>query len=192
MKKALYKKAERDVREFLDENKDYVYKEWLECLIDAERALKEIIPEDIRTGLPFSFLYWVGEQSGRRVCQWFFDSQWFLDSFEMETKSMRERAYHTDALFSILGIGEISFFKKGDERILRFEGGTYFAKREGNVGRNVCHYVAGFIAGATGCLVRRKFISEKGSTKREYVVEEIACVSNGSENCDFLVKIKGD
>ena len=33
-------------------------------------------------------------------------------------------------------------------------------------------------------------MSEKGFVRKELRIEEITCVSNEDENCDFLVKLK--
>lgn len=92
---------------------------------------------------------------------------------------IKERAYYTDAFFSMSGMGTIDFLKEEDRRILRFRGGTYIAKRAGKIGEMVCHFAAGFIAGATGRMAGG-----------EFEVEEIRCVSAGDRDCDFWVKPK--
>lgn len=168
-----FEKIKKEIGDFLARNWGDVFEIWLNCILDVEKAVKDVIPYDIRTGLPYTLLYEAGVGSGKRT--WL----WLLNSFDLEGRSIKERTYYTDAFFTRSGVGELEFRKEEGKKVLRFKGGTFVARRQGAVGRKVCHYIAGFIAGMTsGCM------------KKEFMVEEVKCVSNGGRHCDFVVKPK--
>ncbi|MDF2957038.1 MAG: putative hydrocarbon binding protein [Candidatus Alkanophagales archaeon MCA70_species_1] len=168
-----YESALEEIKGVLEKNWHEGFKRWLSCILDLEKTIDDVIPYDARWKLPDALLYETGVKSGQRVCGWLFER------FGLKDKNIKERTLYTDAFFSLSGVGEIEFFKRDNERVLRFKGGTYFAKEHGQVGRPVCHYIAGFIAGATRCF-----------TGKEYVVEEVKCVSAGDEHCEFVVREK--
>lgn len=167
-----YQEVKKKMEDFATENWEGVFEVWLLCLKDLREMLREAFPRDERE-TPHSLIYQTGFNSGRHLCDWIFDY------FDLQDKDVKERTLYTDAFFSKSGVGEIDFRSEGEKTILRFKGGTYFAKRGEETGEKVCQYVAGFIAGATERMV-----------EGEYEVEEIRCVSAGDSHCDFWVKPK--
>ena len=162
-----YKEVEKEIGNFLNKNWREVFDMWLSCTADIAKSLEV---RTRTTGMSEPFLYDSGMISGIRTYQW------LSDKFKLEEKDVKEKTFYTDAFFSQSGMGKIEFLKKG-ERVLRFKKGTFFAKRAGRTGKKVCYYVAGFIAGATNTI-----------TGREYKVEEVRCISDGDDHCDFLIK----
>lgn len=158
-------KARKEVEEFLGKYWKAAYDMWLSSMLDLEKSVREL------RVVPHSVLYETGLKSGRRA--W----DWFADAFGLERKSTKEKTYYTDAFFSSSGVGELEFIKEAGEKILRFKGGTFFAKKYGVVGKKVCQYIAGFIAGVTSAMM-----------KKEYTVEEVRCASKGDRDCDFAVR----
>ncbi len=171
MKESPYEKTKEKVHNFLSEKWSAAFEMWLECIIDLSNILRDSIPPDPKTGIPDALVYEAGVRSGKRICGWLFDY------FSLGKLGIKERTYYTDAFFSMSGMGTIEFLKEEGGRVLRFRGGTYIAKHMGRTGRKTCHFVAGFIAGATSRMVGK-----------EFVAEEVRCFSEGNENCDFLVK----
>ena len=165
------KTIEKKMGDFVAENWGDVFEMWLNCILEVEKSMLDAIPYDERTSFPYTLLYEAGVRSGRRT--WL----WLLNSFDLEKRSTKEKTYYTDAFFTRSGAGELEFREEEGRKILRFKGGTFFARKQGVVERKVCYYVAGFIAGITsGCM------------KKEYTAEEIKCVSKGDRDCDFVVR----
>lgn len=158
-------KAKKEVEDFLAKYWKGAFDMWLSSILDMEREVRGL------KALPYTLLYETGVRSGRRA--WL----WFTDSFNLERKSTKEKTYYTDAFFSSSGVGEMEFRMEAGEKVLRFKGGTFFARKQGVVGRKACHYLAGFIAGVTSAMM-----------KKEYTVEEVKCASKGDRNCDFAVR----
>ena len=150
-----YERTRKKVEDFLSKKWSTVFEMWLNCVIDLSNILGDSVPRDPKTGIPEALIYEAGVRSGRRVCDW------LIDYFELGKMEIKERAYYTDAFFSMSGMGTIDFLKEEDRRILRFRGGTYIAKRAGKIGEMVCHFAAGFIAGATSRMVGGEFESRK-------------------------------
>lgn len=155
----------KEVESFLASNWKNAFEMWLWCILDIEKVVMSL-----RT-MPYPLLYQAGVESGKRA--WV----WLRENFNLEEKGVKERTYYTNAYFSSSGVGEIEFRKDLGERVLRFKHGTFLARKQGLVGRKVCHFVAGFIAGLTTSL-----------TGEKYTVDEFRCVSKGDEHCDFVVR----
>ncbi len=166
-------KARKEIEEFLGRNWRKAFEMWFCCMLSMGKKIQDVIPRDIRTGLPFSLLYEIGIDCGRRA------GKWLTEEFHLENKDIREKVQYSNAFFTCSGAGEIEFLKENGKRILRFKNGTFLAKQMGRTGMKVCYYMAGFIAGVT-----EEFV------KREFVAEEIHCLSQGDEHCDFLVTPK--
>ncbi|MEM3012231.1 MAG: 4-vinyl reductase [Candidatus Hadarchaeales archaeon] len=170
-----YRKAEREIAEYLRHHWKKAFELWMGCLVDAgeivEFAPAMEVREDIWRDTCNTFLYDTGFKSGKRVAQWLYRT------FDLGKKSLKERTIYTDIFFSQSGMGEIELLKGEEGRILRFRGGSYIAKEMGRVGRKVCYYLAGFIAGAT-----------QHFTGKNYRVEELRCYSNRNPHCEFLAK----
>lgn len=167
-----YAAIQREVDKFLGKHWREVFEVWWSCVDDVSRSLEDTVSFGFGGGSASMILYDAGANSGRQVYRW------LSGAFKLGTKSVKERTLYTDAFFTRSGMAEaVEFFKEGEKNILRYKGGTIFARKRGVIGRRVCHYTAGFIAGATGLV-----------TGKEYVVEEVRCYSNGEKNCDFWVK----
>ncbi|MEM3012372.1 MAG: V4R domain-containing protein [Candidatus Hadarchaeales archaeon] len=158
-----------EMKRYLSDNWRKAFEMWFCCMLHMGRKLEEVIPRDIRTGLPYSLLYEIGVGCGRKA------GKWMMEEFHLEGKDIREKVKYSNAFFECTGAGTIEFFKEGDRRIFRFKGGTFISKRL-KTGMKTCHYLAGFIAGVTEVFVGMKFR-----------VEEVRCVSQGDEHCDFWV-----
>ncbi|GEM_PF-903896 len=166
-----YEEVERKVRDYLSNNWKQAFELWMGCLVDAGRILELVPPmvrEDIWLETCNTFLYETGLKSGKRTAQWLYRT------FGLGRKSLKERTLYTDVFFSQSGMGEIELLKEEGGKILRFKGGSYFAREMGRMGRKTCYYLAGFIAGAT-----------QHFTGKDYRVEELRCYSRGDPHCDF-------
>ncbi len=161
--------ARAEMRRYLSENWRKAFEMWFCCMLHMGRKIEEVIPRDIRTGLPYSLLYEIGFGCGKKA------GRWMVEEFGLEGRDIREKVRYSNAFFECSGAGEIEFFKEGERRILRFRGGSFLARRL-RTGSKACHYLAGFIAGVTEVFTGRKFR-----------VEEVRCVSQGDEHCDFWV-----
>ena len=159
-----FEKVRKDVSDFLAKYWKGAFDLWFNSIMNLERVIREL------KAVPHAVLYETGLKSGRQA--W----TWLADSFDLERKSTKEKTYYMDAFFSSSGTGEIEF-TKAEGKVLRFKGGTTFAKKHGVVGRKTCHFLAGFIAGVTSEMM-----------KKGYTVGEVKCVAEGAENCDFVVK----
>ncbi|MEM2266091.1 MAG: hypothetical protein DSO02_06240 [Hadesarchaea archaeon] len=170
-----YRKAKKEIEEYLRHNWKKAFELWMGCLVDAgeivEFAPALEVREDVWIDTCNTFLYDTGFKSGKRVAQWLYRT------FGLGKKSLKEKTIYTDIFFSESGMGEIVLLKSEQGRILRFKGGSYIAREMGRVGRKVCYYLAGFIAGAT-----------QHFTGRDYRVEELRCYSNRDPHCDFIAK----
>lgn len=167
----LREKARREIENFLEEKKYQGFDMWRWAVMDLQKAFADTIPYDTRRG-GIPALYEAGRVSGERT------GQWLMENFDLSDKSIKERTHYTDALFPLIGLGDMEFVKE-PERILRFKKGTFFGKKITQFERNICYYVAGFIAGATYAL-----------TNIEVEVTETKCVARGDEHCDFKIKPK--
>jgi len=169
-----YRKAEREIAKYLSSHWKKAFELWMGCLVDAGRILEFSPPavrEDIWLETCNTFLYDTGFRSGKRTAQWLYRT------FGLGRKNLKERTTYTDVFFSQSGMGEIALLEDEEGKILRFKGGSYFAREMGRVGRKVCYYLAGFIAGAT-----------QHFTGRDYRVEELRCYSNRDPHCEFRAR----
>jgi len=167
----LYRRVEERVYGALPEEWIEGFEMGVSWLLDLKAAIQDVIPYDIRHGGIIT-LYEAGERSGERL------GRGLMNYFQLEEKDIKERAYYFDAFFARTQIVHIKFIKSGEERILRFVGGTPFAKMyRYAIERNVCYHTAGIIAGIT-----------KELAKKEVFVREIRCLAAGDEDCDFLVE----
>jgi len=167
-----YSTIQREVDRFLGKHWREVFEVWWSCVEDVGRSLEEAVSLGLGGGSPTMILYDAGARSGMQVYRW------LSNSLKLGARSVKEKTLYTDAFFTRSGMARgVEFLKEGGRNILRYKGGTIFARKRGVVGRRVCHYTAGFIAGATRLI-----------TGKEYIVEEVRCFSNGEKDCDFWVK----
>ncbi len=173
-----YRKAKKEIEEYLSRHWKKAFEMWMGCLVDAGEILEFAPPmevrEDIWRDTCNTFLYDTGFRSGKRVAQWLYRT------FGLGKKSLKERTIYTDIFFVESGLGEIELLGEKGGRILRFRRGSFIARETGRVGRKACHYLAGFIAGAT-----------QHFTGKDCRVEELRCYSNRDPHCDFLVRLLG-
>lgn len=167
----LYENIDSEVRYFLRLNYPIGYDIWRRLLVDLQSTLEDVLPYDIRYGGIPSF-YEAGEKSGE------YFGELVFKHFNLENKSVKERAYYLDSLVKHIRMSEVKFSRQG-KNIIKCNGGTMFATDYPKTGRYVCYHASGFIAGATSAITGRKF-----------VVKEIKCVSAGDNDCEFLVEEK--
>lgn len=167
-----YNAIQREVDRFLGKHWKEVFEVWWSCVDDVSRGLEDTLSMGFGGGSWSMILYDVGVSSGRQVYQW------LSGAMKLGAKSVKEKTLYTDAFFTRSGMAEkVEFVREGDRNILRYKGGTIFARKRGVILRKVCYYTAGFIAGATSLI-----------TGKEYVVEEVRCYANGDKDCDFWVR----
>ncbi len=167
-----YAAIQREIDRFLAKRWKEVFEVWWSCVEEVGKSLEEAVSFGLGGGSAAMILYDAGVKSGMQVYRW------LSNNLKLAPKSVKEKTLYTDAFFTRSGMAQaVEFLKEGGKNILRYKGGTIFARRRGVIGKKVCYYTAGFIAGATNLV-----------TGKEYVVEEVRCFSNGEKDCDFWVK----
>ncbi|MDY6931724.1 MAG: V4R domain-containing protein [Halobacteriota archaeon] len=170
----IYDKVYDEVSKVLDDSPSMGFSVWRGMLVDLQAVMETVIPYDIRYGGLPSF-YEAGVKSGEEF------GRWVIEQFDLEEKSIKERTRYVDALLDQLNIGKPEYVGSTKEgNVLRFDGGTMFAKEYKKVGRNVCYHGAGFTAGSTSVI----------AGGRKFKVRETSCVAAGDPYCEFVISLE--
>lgn len=139
-------------------------------VVDFETEMYRLFPYEKESDI-LRALYDAGYNSGIKL------GKGILNYFELESKSLKERARYFDAFLSRIQIATIKFSKREKHRALTFVGGTPFARAFlGVTEYAICYHTAGIIAGCTKALF-----------DRDVVVVESRCLARGDNDCEFRV-----
>jgi len=102
--------ATEEMRKYLTENWRKAFEMWFCCMLHMGRKVEEVIPRDIRTGLPYSLLYEIGLGCGRKA------GRWMMEEFKLEGKDIREKVRYSNAFFECTGAGGDRVLQGGGRR----------------------------------------------------------------------------
>ena len=137
---------------------------------DFERRIYSLYLQGMNSNL-LKLLYDAGYDTGKRL------GEGILSYFELEPRSLKERAYYFDVFLSKIQIVTIKYSKEEGYRVLTFIGGTQFSRNFKELtGESICHHTAGLIAGCTKALFNR-----------DVIVVESRCLAKGDTDCEFRV-----
>ena len=138
-------------------------------VVDFEKNIYDLYSYEKNSNL-LKLLYDAGFTSGKSL------GEGILNYFELQSKSLKERAYYFDAFVSKIQFATIKFLKREDHQSLTFVGGTVASQEFRELDEVICHHTGGLIAGCTKALF-----------DRDVVVVESRCRAKGDSDCEFLV-----